>query len=65
MNVSAISIVKSHIVFFFIVSFGVSAKKQYVVMSVAHIASDAMAAEAKSGGTVVRGRAKMLVAEIA
>lgn len=43
MNVSAISIVKSHIVFFFIVSFGVCAKKQYVVMSVAHIAGGAMA----------------------
>ena len=33
MNVSAISIVKSHIVFFFIVSFSVCAKKQYVVIS--------------------------------
>ncbi len=43
MNVSAISIVKSHIVFFFIVSFGVCAKKQYVVMSVAHIAGGAVA----------------------
>lgn len=56
MNVSAISIVKSHIVFFFIVSFDVN--KQYVVMSVAHIACGAVADE----GNVhrhgcVRGRA--------
>ncbi len=51
MNVSAISIVKSHIVFFFIVSFGVCAKKQCVVMSVTHIGwavrwrSEAMSAD--------------------
>ncbi len=45
MNVSAISIVKSHIVFFFIVSFDVSAPKNKpcVVMSVEHIAGGAVA----------------------
>lgn len=62
MNVSAISIVKSHIVFFFIVSFGVCAKKQYVVMSVAHIAVR-WRSEAMSVGTVVCLVGQMPVAE--